>query len=63
MTTEVRGNTDAAPKVMPPVYFHGNCNRYEEHKRALVDRENSQLQNAIFSIVTTISYAFSLAMN
>ena len=53
----------AAPKVMPPVYFHGNCNRYEEHKRALVDRENSQLQNAIFSIVTTISYAFSLAMN
>ena len=23
--------TRAAPKVMPPIYFHGNYNRYKEH--------------------------------
>jgi len=23
--------TKVAPKVMPPVYFHGNYNSYEEH--------------------------------
>ena len=33
---------------MPPIYFHGNYNRYKE-QITLFGRENSQLQNTIFS--------------
>jgi hypothetical protein len=25
----------AAPKVMPPIYFHGNYNRYKEHNNTI----------------------------
>jgi hypothetical protein len=27
--------TRAAPKVMPPIYFHGNYNRYKEHNNTI----------------------------
>ena len=27
--------TRAAPKVMPPIYFHGNSNRYKEHNNKI----------------------------
>ena len=27
--------TRAAPKVMPPIYFHGNHNRYKEHNNTI----------------------------
>ena len=27
--------TRAAPKVMPPVYFHGNYNRYKAHNNTI----------------------------
>ena len=27
--------TMAAPKVMPPIYFHGNYNRYKEHNNTI----------------------------
>ena len=30
-----RNFTRAAPKVMPPIYFHGNYNRYKEHNNAI----------------------------
>jgi hypothetical protein len=32
--------THAVPKVMPPIYFHGNYNRYKS-TITLSDRENS----------------------
>jgi len=25
----------ATPKVMPPIYFHGNYNRYKEHNNTI----------------------------
>ena len=28
-------STRAAPKVMPPIYFHGNYNRYKEHNNTV----------------------------
>jgi len=28
-------NTRAVPKLMPPIYFHGNYNRYQEHNNAV----------------------------
>jgi hypothetical protein len=28
-------DTRAAPKVMPPIYFHGNYNRYKEHNNTI----------------------------
>ena len=27
--------TRAAPKVMPPIYFHGNYNRYKEYNNTI----------------------------
>ena len=27
--------TRAVPKLMPPIYFHGNHNRYQEHNNAV----------------------------
>jgi len=36
-----------APKVMPPVYFHGNYNRELKSTLTLFDRENPQLVNTI----------------
>jgi len=27
--------TRAAPKLMPPIYFHGNYNRYKEHNNTI----------------------------
>ena len=27
--------TRAAPKVMPPIYFHGNYNGYKEHNNTV----------------------------
>ena len=27
--------TRVAPKVMPPIYFHGNYNRYKEHNKTI----------------------------
>jgi len=36
---------------MPPIYFHGNYNRYKGH------------ETLFFNIVTTIGYALSPAMN
>ena len=47
---------------MPPIYIHGNYNRYEEHI-TLFDRAISQIQNTIFQIVTTSSYTFLPVMN
>ena len=29
------GYTRAAPKVMPPIYFHGNYNRYKENNNTI----------------------------
>ena len=31
---------------MPPIYFHGNCNRYKENNNT--DRPNSEIQKSIF---------------
>jgi len=28
-------STLAAPKVLLPIYFHGNCNRYKEHSNTI----------------------------
>ena len=28
-------STSAARKVMPPIYFHGNYNRYKEHNNTI----------------------------
>ena len=35
-----------AAKVMPPIYFHGNYNRYKEHNNS--DRSNCQLWSTVF---------------
>jgi len=43
----LRLSTHMAPKVMPPVYFHGNYNRELKSTLTLFDRENPQLVNTI----------------
>ena len=45
---------------MPRIYFHGNYNRYKEQK--LIEQILSY-KTLSFNIVTTITYAFLLAMN
>ena len=54
--------TRAAPKVMPPIYFHGNYSRYKEHNNALIEQILSY-KTLFFDVVTTIAYALSPAMN
>ena len=44
-----------ALKVMLPIYFHGNYNRYKE--------QILSYKTLFFSIVTIISWAFSSAVN
>ncbi len=46
---------------MSPIYFHEDCNKYKEY--TLLDSVNSQLQNRIFNIATTITYVLSPVMN
>ena len=45
---------------MPPIYFHGNYNRYKEHN--LLEQIVSY-KTLFFDVVTTIGYALSPAMN
>ena len=33
--SDLSNNTRAAPKVMPHIYLHGNCNRYKEHNNTI----------------------------
>lgn len=46
--TFVYAPIQGTPKAMPPFDFHGDNNRYKS-TIALLDRENSVLQNTIFS--------------
>ena len=50
-----------APKVTPPVYFHGNYN-YKEHNNT-VCQSRFLSTNFFFHVVTTISYPFSPVTN
>ena len=45
------------------IYFHGNYNRYKEHKNGVVAEQILSYKILFFNIVTTISSAFSPAMN
>ena len=47
-----------APKLMPPAYFRGNSTSTKS-TATLLDRANPQVQNAIFSVVTTTTCASS----
>ena len=31
----IAGNTRVVPKLMPPIYFHGNYTRYKEHNNTI----------------------------
>ena len=46
---------------MPPLYFHGNYNGYKEHNNTIWQSKFSATK-LFFNIVTTISSAFSPAM-
>ena len=37
-----------APKVMPPIYFHGNYNRFREHDRAGFQQQNTIFPHCVF---------------
>ena len=50
-------------KVMSPIYFHGNFNRYKEHNNAIWSTKILYYKTLFFHTVTTISYAFSPVMN
>ena len=54
--------TVVAPKVMPPIHFHGNDNGYKGHSNTLIEQILSY-KTLVFHIVTTISYAFLPAMS
>ena len=47
---------------MPPIYFHGNYNRYSEHNNTIWQRILSY-KTVLFNTGTTVSYAFLPAMN
>lgn len=48
------------PKLIPPIYFHGNFNIYWDPSYTLEDREYSATQDTLFQ---KYYYAFLLAMN
>jgi len=50
------------PKVLSPIYFHGNYNIYKELNDTYLIEQILSYKN-YFSTVTTINCAFSLAMN
>jgi len=50
--------TQVALKVMPPDYFHGNCNSYRKHNNTIWQSIFSATKHYFFSIVSVISYAF-----
>ena len=46
-----------APKVMPLIYFHANCNSYKEHNNNIWESKFSAKKD-YFLTVTTIIYTF-----
>jgi len=50
------------PKVMPPIYYHGNYNRYKEHNNTNW-KQILSYKMLFFNIVTTIKYALLPVMN
>ena len=54
-------STLVTPEVMPPVYFHGNYNRFKEHNN--IWQSKFWAVKHYFSIVITISCAFLPTVN
>ena len=50
-------------KVMLSIYFHGSYSRYEEHNKHCLIEQILSYRALLFSIVTTISYAFLPVMH
>ena len=48
---------------MPPIYFHGNYNRYRKNNNSILMERILSYKTLFFNVVTTISYAFLPAMN
>ena len=51
------------PKVMPLIYFHGNYSRLKKAQYHYLIEQILRYKTLFFNTVTTISYAFSPAMN
>jgi len=51
------------PAVMPPIYFHANYNRHNTYSNTVWRSKFSACKMLFFNTVTTISCAFSPAMN
>jgi hypothetical protein len=56
-------STRVAPEVIPPMYFHGNYNRYKEHNNTYLTEQILSYKTLFFDVVTTIGYALWPALN